>query len=816
MALHRVGLSGTSSGHRLVLGSVLDGSSVFQPRKHVGHRRDGRGALAVATGALWMIAVLLGVARADDVVLRPYVVQKGDTCGGIARKLYGDARRFDLIHAHNPGMGPTPHKLVPGTVLMMPEDPDARVTATVRRVQAQPPQAEAWQRAEEGLGLYRGWRVNTLERANAEVTFRDASALFMRENTLVVIFGGATPKPLRGAAVLEKGELRSFLGDLRLDVRTPSSQVRLTGGEALLAVDASQESRVSNFDGGNAALTSVVGGTVFVRPGYGSKVVPKRRPSRPKPLPATPTFAPDMPTHFASISHRGGSVEVAWQPVPQASAYRVELALDPEGRRVVFASQVPAEVTRLQAHYLAEGTYHVRLASVDAERFESRPSPPQALVLSGLTLREPGATDSPDFDPGDPSVEPDAPRALLGSLVEMPEGLHCALPGVAPARTLQMRREGRQNLRCQRADGAKVADLEIVVERLGLRPLSAPPRVLSAGESYAMTLRADRDIQALPITVRSAPCLGAQLAAGEHESERRLSLRTPADCHGAQTVEVQLAAAEGGQPTTLYRALVHAPSAPATPAPTSVPAPEETAPSDAESETAPVLGVPPSIFNRFSATGPRGPWVRASLGAMGSTGAGAESAVRALTAVEGPLLEDRLSLRVGYVLDLLRAPTISRDNRAAFAALFLHGSRHNDLQFSAAVGLDIPTGDAEHDLRAPRLRAGVLGGYRLGAATRIRFDHELSSATNAWNRPTLSGSYGLSSRLWGPLAGGAGVRLLLGNPREGHSLGAASELSLTLTAGALAWSVGGHVALTDDMASLFGRLGALSTLTLQL
>ncbi|MGB5415719.1 MAG: LysM domain-containing protein, partial [Polyangiales bacterium] len=68
-----------------------------------------------------------------------YRIQPGDTCAGIAERLFGNKRRWDLIHEHNPNMGPTPHRLVPGQVLIMPrleQGPDARLTDVQRTVQA--------------------------------------------------------------------------------------------------------------------------------------------------------------------------------------------------------------------------------------------------------------------------------------------------------------------------------------------------------------------------------------------------------------------------------------------------------------------------------------------------------------------------------------------------------------------------------------------------------------------------------------------------------------------------------------------------------
>ena len=51
---------------------------------------------------------------------KTYVIQKGDTYFGIARRLYGDERRWRDIQAMNPGLDPT--KLRIGQVIQLPAE----------------------------------------------------------------------------------------------------------------------------------------------------------------------------------------------------------------------------------------------------------------------------------------------------------------------------------------------------------------------------------------------------------------------------------------------------------------------------------------------------------------------------------------------------------------------------------------------------------------------------------------------------------------------------------------------------------------------
>ena len=53
-----------------------------------------------------------------------YVVQDGDTCQTIARKLFGSSKHLGLLHANNK-LGRLPHRLTPGMVLKVPQSVDA-------------------------------------------------------------------------------------------------------------------------------------------------------------------------------------------------------------------------------------------------------------------------------------------------------------------------------------------------------------------------------------------------------------------------------------------------------------------------------------------------------------------------------------------------------------------------------------------------------------------------------------------------------------------------------------------------------------------
>ena len=392
---------------------------------------------------------LLAQARIPDgeIELFDYTVQEGDTCAGISRRFFGNGRRYDLIHAYNPNMGPPPHDLTAGQILRLPRTAppasavaDATVTGVERRVEARPRPADEDQAARRGLGLYRGGRVATQSRAAAEVTFRDTSVVQLREETLVIIFGNTSTTTRRAGmeATLETGALRTRLGELRggdpttantLTVTTTSGTANLAGGSTVVSIDDGGTSRVSNHSS-RASLQGRAGGRAVALPeNTGSMVRRGERPTPPRPLPAAPAWAPGA-TRFLGVMGRGGSISGAWAAVPNASRYHVEISRNADGRDIAFATEVPASITRFEAHRLPAGHYYITVSTLDGDQFESRPSTTLDVEIVEARLLAPGtdpASPAPAFDPGDPSVEETGQvPALEGSLLQLPEGVSCA------------------------------------------------------------------------------------------------------------------------------------------------------------------------------------------------------------------------------------------------------------------------------------------------------------------------------------------------------------------------------------------------------
>lgn len=451
------------------------------------------GAPAVAQNAPAAAAISSEPTRIETF---EYTVREGDTCSGIARQFFENGRRYDIIHSFNPTMGPPPHDLLAGTVLVLPRSvvpagygPDARVTGMVRDVDAQEPRAEAWRRAELGEELYRAWRVNTRPRSAATLTFRDTSVVEMRSDTIVIILGQSDRpvRPENDTAELATGALRSRLGELAsglsLRVATPSSQTELQGGSAVVAVDGEGTTRLSNHVGGVAVLRGRVGGRARVRPGWGSKVRRGERPTPPRELPPSPALSAEV-GRFLALPGRGATVSGSWAPVEGATRYRIEIARRPDGRDLVESVEVPAEATRFDVVGLPAGDYYVRVAAFDDDHFESAPSEPLAIRVEEASL------ESPDGRSVSVSPETEGDLALgLGWRLSVPPGVLCTDGGGEPQNPLLVSQSGAIEIRCAGGDGPGIGPLDATVPTPSIeRTVDATGTSLVRGTSVRVQL----------------------------------------------------------------------------------------------------------------------------------------------------------------------------------------------------------------------------------------------------------------------------------------------------------------------------------------
>ncbi len=316
--------------------------------------------------------------------LHPYVVQPGDSCWSIAKRLFGDGRKYDIIHRYN-NLGPLPHLLKPGRTLWLPakaSGPLGHLVWLNRDVRAKAPREVEWKRARRNQGLWKLYRVATGQKSSARIRFVDRSSLRMRPEALLVIYGGASRRTKvrqrrKVTVLLKRGTLRGGLAKMDreagMEIKTPSSSVALTSTSAQVEVDRLKTSIVSVYQGVAAVMAQ--GARVLVPKGHGTWTKMGRRPAKPVALPKAPEWAPRTRRRQVHLILPGkwGTFQAKWQPVSGAMRYHVELAQDPRFTRIIVDAEVGAGVHRFEAKDLRPGVYYAHVSTMDAHRLESLP-----------------------------------------------------------------------------------------------------------------------------------------------------------------------------------------------------------------------------------------------------------------------------------------------------------------------------------------------------------------------------------------------------------------------------------------------------------
>lgn len=402
-----------------------------------------------------------------------YVVKQGDSCLGIAVNVLGGRAQLAKIHELNPDLGPTPHVLRAGQILKLPAAgrpaPDAKVAQAHNVVELRRAGEARWNPALIGAELFRAWRVGARERSSAKIVFTDTSTIEMRENTVVVIYGAQATARAPRQATLETGALRSRLGELDgrpVEVATPSAQVGLSPGSAVVEVARTGATLVSNHRGKPAQFGAKRGTArrTKVDPGFGVDVQRDQAPSKPRPLPPAPAWR-SPPGLAIGWTTDGAALTASWDPVATAARYRFELA-DDRGA-LLLQLELPATASSIELHRLPAGRFLLSLATVDTTGLEGPQSTTPPVLAALLHLA--GDKDAPLGDiASDPPRSPARLRMVpLGTPIEAPEGTTCTANG-KPA----LVSAGVGAIRCEAAGAT--AELAVEVARVTVeRPSQA-------------------------------------------------------------------------------------------------------------------------------------------------------------------------------------------------------------------------------------------------------------------------------------------------------------------------------------------------------
>ncbi len=232
----------------------------------------------------------------------------------------------------------------------------------------------------------------------------------------------------------------------------------MAGGNSLIKVDDAGASRIHNHGDGETEVRAKRGGRTKLARGIGVKVEDGARAGKPVVLPPTPGWTAG-PQIFLGVPGRLSELRGAWASVAEAESYFVELAEDREGLAVLAAVTVAKSAQGFELHGLPSGRYHVRVASVDGDQFESIPS--DALTVE---LREAGREGPGGVAPRWPedALSP-IPQVLPGTALTLPPGVRCGESAEAlGARPLYLR-AGVHELVCETDEGEAVAAFPVEV-----------------------------------------------------------------------------------------------------------------------------------------------------------------------------------------------------------------------------------------------------------------------------------------------------------------------------------------------------------------
>ncbi len=704
----------------------------------------------------------------DSVEIIEYTVVAGDNCGRIAQRMWGNARRYDIIHSYNPDMGPPPHQLIAGTVLHLPRVatdasalPDARVTAAERSVTARPSTAETWRAAAVGLPLYRGWHVTTEERSSAELTFRDTSVIAMRADTLVIIFGDAAGRVRRGGteATLDHGTMRTALGALRgdagggsalaLHVTTLSGSADMNGGSSVVSVDDGGTSRISAHVG-EVSVRGETGPAVSVPEGMGSAVVPHARPTPPRPLPAAPTWM-NGPRRFLGAPGRGAVISGEWAAVANARTYHVEIARSADGRDVVSTTEVPSSVTRFELHGFPAGTYYLRVSTIDMDFFESRPSEVLTVVAADARFLAPGATEGGTFPAIDPSEEPGPLELPFGTRVSVPDDVHCVLADGSSASEIVVTSDAPPS--CTDASGGAVVLLPMHTTSMTLRSGVATMNA-GATEPIAMSLASG------PIP-DGATIIGDRVTVTSVRREGDSFIATVEAPPGDYTATLSLVLDGVVLATTTLRVSTATPTAP----------PEE--PVAVVEEEAPAPPPPGALTEAVGSiafsqsVGLRDLDARGVGGRLGIAGidTGGGTIARVMLEAFGALLDDQLRFSVAMPIDFTspRVQSWQAGSGDLIANVGWLPLRRGPVSLLVDAGLWIPTG-LDRGIPNARLVPSLEMAWLLGASFHLR-TRQAAIVDLASTGPRLwASAYGMDARVVGLLGVGFEVELVVGDP----------------------------------------------------
>lgn len=344
----------------------------------------------------WALALLLAAtaARAADAHFQDVVVKPGDTLWAISNKYLKDPSKWDEILKHNRLPTKDPTVALPGMTLRVPirlikaQLRAANLAYAVNRVLFRRKETADWRSGKQGMELFQGDSLRTLEESKARVKMMDKELLSLEPNSMAVI----KPADKDGDLELRSGSV--FAGRARVVTANAMVTPRTTDTRYSASVEPDLTTRVEVFKG--KAAVDAQGARVEVRAGMGTRVSPGLAPEVPRPIENLPALE-SRAFEFASAIKVGGGAAPeprgpqAPPPEPEADAeslrgdiqslrvgvpilgYRVQAAKDREFKQLVFDKKFESDDRFLpDREGIPSGAYWWRVSLTDLLGTEGR------------------------------------------------------------------------------------------------------------------------------------------------------------------------------------------------------------------------------------------------------------------------------------------------------------------------------------------------------------------------------------------------------------------------------------------------------------
>lgn len=320
-----------------------------------------------------------------------HTVRPGETLRGITARFLGSSDLWEEIHRLNPGIA-DPDRIAPGQRIRVPAEkssiPAARLERLSRQVEEQPSPIP-WQSAQVGDMLVERDAVRTRQKSSAEMQFLDGARLTVTEDSLV--FLQRSGKTLAGSP---KKSIEIVQGQAELNAQVlsasappPEVEIVLGNTRATSRPDAKgpARTRARRAEEGGAKLMAyggeseveAGGAKVKVQRGMGTSVAPQGPPSPPEPLLPAPVLAGPEPDAERACA----DPPLAWQAVPQAASYIVEICRDP-GCGALVDRRVGETATEWRPAALPVGELYWRVTARSRSGLDGYPSEAIRLAIT--------------------------------------------------------------------------------------------------------------------------------------------------------------------------------------------------------------------------------------------------------------------------------------------------------------------------------------------------------------------------------------------------------------------------------------------------